>query len=78
MSKELSNIKAKIEIPDLSKRESKYKKTKIKLSSFYGGIKRGKSLQIGFLDEKGESKHIQLDNNNVKELIKILKDSFEE
>ncbi len=48
-----------------------YSKEKLYLNSFYGGIKRGKSLQIRI----GNS-HIQLDNKTVLEMVDILINNY--
>jgi hypothetical protein len=76
MSKELKTLKGKIKIPDEETRKSYYKETDILLTSFYGGVKRGHSLQIAFKDENDYYKHFQLDNENLKLLVKEIKKHF--
>ena len=76
MSTELKSIKGKIEIPNPSKVTSNYQETEVHLNRFWGGTERGVSLQITFLNENGNYSHIQLDNENVKELIEILKENY--
>lgn len=55
---------------------SNYKDTEVSLNSFFGGVHRGKSLQITFLNEEGNFSHVQLDNESVKILLEELKQSF--
>lgn len=76
MSTSLKTLQGKIEIPRKTDRVSDYKNTEIHLTSFYGGKERGKSLQIGFLNEDENYVHIQIDNSNVKELIIELVSNF--
>ncbi len=76
MSTELKTLKAKIEVPDYANRNSAYKDTEVLLNSFSGGTVRGHSLQITFLNEKDEYSHIQLDNENVHQLIKVLTETY--
>ena len=76
MSTELKTLNAKIEVPDYTHKESTYKDTEVLLNSFSGGLVRGHSLQITFLNEKNEYCHIQLDNKNVNELIKVLTETY--
>ena len=76
MSTELKTLKAKIEVPDYAHKDSAYKDTEVLLNSFPGGLVRGHSLQITFLNEKGEYSHIQLDNENVRELIRVLTETY--
>lgn len=65
MATDLKTLKADIEIPNTSE----YIKTEVNLSSFYGGAKRGHSLQIGFNDEESNYKFVQLSNSSVRELV---------
>lgn len=76
MSTELKTLNAKIEVPDYTDKNSAYKDTEVLLNSFSGGLNRGHSLQITFLNEKDEYCHIQLDNNNVHELIRVLTETY--
>lgn len=76
MATDLKSIKATIEIPKLTERESLYAPTDINLTSFYGGEKRGHSLQLGFVSSDGNYHFVQLDNNSVKTLIKELTTNF--
>lgn len=81
MSTDFGKIKAKIEtskrgignIPEIS-----YIDTNVSLRRFYGGEKRGTSLQLTFLDEQDEFKHIQLDSKSIKKLKAILNNSFDD
>lgn len=76
MSTELKTLQGKIEVPNLDDRTSEYNDTNVFVTSFYGGKDRGQSLQITFLDESGNYTHVQLDNENVKALVKELKYTF--
>ena len=76
MSTELKTLNAKIEIIDYTNKDSSYKDTKVLLNSFSGGTVRGHSLQITFLNEKDEYSHIQLDNENVHQLIRVLTETY--
>lgn len=53
----------------LSDSDSERKDRKIYFTAFFGGIKRGKCLQISIHD-----KYISLTKNQVKDIIKTLKD----
>lgn len=78
MSTSLGSVYAKIEIPKLDgSMTSDYKDTEVFLNRFYGGVKRGKSLQITFLNEKGDHSDIQLDSANIKVLKTILNAEFD-
>lgn len=72
MSKELEPIKATIEIPNTKTKTSEYIEREVDLTSFFGGSERGHSLQLGFMNEKGFYSFIQIDNEQVKQLIKEL------
>lgn len=74
MSTELTNISAKIEVPDTINKVSNYLDRTIFLNSFYGGNNRGKSLQITFYDEEDNGRHFQLDKENVEILKQILQE----
>lgn len=76
MSTTFKSISAKIEISDPKKRESNYKETEVNLTSFFGGVKRGHSLQIGFVNEQNQYSHIQLDNENIQKLKNLLNHEF--
>lgn len=76
MSTQLGNLQVKIEIPNRKKQTSDYIDTDVLLNRFYGGTKRGTSLQITFENETGDTSHIQLDNKNVHQLIKTLTEGF--
>ena len=73
MSTELKTLKGKLEIPEKNGTMiSNYKEVDVSLTCFWGGIERGTSLQITFLNENGDYSHIQLDNENIKLLFKEL------
>ena len=78
MSTQIKTLKGSIEIKveEAETISIKHLNRKIDLSSFYGGIERGKSLQIGFKNEFGHYVFIQLDNKNVLELLKELNNNF--
>lgn len=76
MSTNLKSLVGKIEIPDTENKKSNYKETKLHLTTFYGGVERGKSLQIGFTNEQGDYCHIQLDRDNCSALRRLLHDNF--
>ena len=76
MSTELKTISAKIEIPKKHSLQSDYLDTEISLNRFWGGNKRGTSLQITFLNEDSKYSHIQLDAKNIRELKDILNTEF--
>ena len=76
MSTELKTLKVKIEVPNPPKMESTYKSTELHLNRFYGGQKRGTSLQIGFYNDLGNYSHIQLDHETIIELRNILNEEF--
>lgn len=76
MSTTLNNLSGLIEKPISVQEKSEYKETDVNLTVFYGGKNRGKSLQLGFVNELGDYSHIQLDNENVKLLIKQLVENF--
>lgn len=76
MSTELKTLKGLIEIPNPKTHVSEYKETDILLNSFWGGTKRGCSLQITFENESGNYSHVQLDNTQVLELIKELQEIY--
>lgn len=79
MSTELKTLKGKIEIPKRNgTMTSDYKEVDISLTRFWGGAKRGTSLQITFLNENGNYSHVQLNNENVKQLIEELNLYFNE
>lgn len=79
MSTELKKLKGKVEISRLDgSMTSDYKRVDVSLNMFWGGSKRGKSLQITFLNENNEHSHVQLNNRNVKKLIKELTNNFSE
>ena len=78
MSTELKILKGKIEIPKKNgTMTSDYKEIDVSLTRFWGGTKRGTSLQITFLNENENYSHIQLDSENVKLLFEELKEHFE-
>lgn len=64
MSVLLKSLKGKRELLSADKKV-KYEDTYIQFMSFYGGIKRGKSLQISLGKD-----HIQLNNENARPLEK--------
>ena len=70
MSVLLKSLKGKRELlsPD---KKVKYEDTHIQFMSFYGGNKRGKSLQISL-----DKDHIQLDNENARILRTLLNEHF--
>lgn len=76
MSTELKTLNAKIEASSYVDTSPYYKDTEVSLTSFSGGLVRGHSLQITFLNEKDEYSHIQLDNENVHELIRVLTETY--
>lgn len=76
MSTNLKTLKGKTENPDTTQKIPTYKDTEVHLTRFFGGVERGTSLQLGFYDADKNYHHVQLDNENVKELIKELQDYF--
>ena len=70
MSTELKSLIGNIELP------LDYEQIEVSLSRFYGGSIRGTSLQVSFKNEKGESQHFQLSNENVKLLHQQLEEHF--
>lgn len=79
MATELKTLKGKIEIPlKNGTMTSDYKNVDVSLTRFWGGEERGVSLQITFLNENGNYSHVQLNNENVKQLIEELNLYFNE
>ena len=76
MSTQLLELKGDIEIPVREQKSSKYVRTTVHITSFWGGNTRGKSLQIGFYDTNRNYHHIQLDNSSVNQLRQALNDNF--
>lgn len=75
MSQEIGRIQAELEIPH--KNMTVHHEVRvITLTSFSGGLRRGKSLQITYLNEKLETEHFQLSNENVQLLKNILNENF--
>lgn len=75
MSKEIAVIEAEIEIPHQDMTVH-YESRVLTLTSFSGGIRRGKSLQVTYINEKLEKEHFQLSNDNVQALKQILNENF--
>ena len=79
MATELKTLKGKIEIPLKNGiMTSDYKDVDVLLTRFWGGKERGVSLQITFLNENENYSHVQLNNENVKQLIEELNLYFNE
>lgn len=76
MSTKLTQLLGKIEIPNIKTQSPDYKDVEVHINSFWGGEKRGKSLQLGFHNADGEYQHIQLDNENVRKLCIELQEHF--
>lgn len=72
MSTELTSVFGKIEIPNPKTKTSSYKNVEVSLNSFYGGIKRGQSLQITFENKEEGFSHVQLSNEEIIKFKKIL------
>ena len=53
-----------------------YENRVVTITSFAGGMKRGKSLQISFIDDNLRDVHFQLDNGNIQLLKQILNKHF--
>lgn len=77
MSTTIVELTGKSEITGPWGRESNYVDAEIHVSSFYGGEKRGKSIQITIhsidSNDNYTIKHIQLDNETAKKLLEALK-----
>ena len=70
MSRDIGTFKGKEElVVKGASSKVRYQNKEMHLTVFYGGIKRGRSLQISIGYE-----HIQLDNKTAKELAKLLSD----
>lgn len=73
MSTSLIEIKGQIEMPrrdgDLT---CVYREEIVSFHSFWGTMSQGRSLQITI----GSETYIQLDNESVKELIRILQETY--
>jgi hypothetical protein len=79
MSTELKTLKAKLEVPKKDgSMSSNYKDVDVQLNRFWGGEKRGVSLQFTFLGEDDNYHHFQLDKENVLLLLSELKENFNE
>ena len=75
MSVQIATLSASIEIGGTIAKIN-YSETKVDVVKFAGGSKRGTSLHLSFLNEDKNRQHIQLDNDNVKELLKVLTEHF--
>jgi hypothetical protein len=75
MSIQIARLSADIEVGGTIHKIN-YVQTKLDVVKFAGGSERGTSLQLSFLNEDKERQHIQLDNDNVKELIQALIEYF--
>lgn len=69
MSTELDSIRATIEMPKSKSQHSDYKPTQVSITRFWGGDKRGTSVQLTFQNELGRVEHIQIDQENIVKLI---------
>jgi hypothetical protein len=77
MSTELKSLIGNIELPlKDGSRTFDYERIEVNLNRFSGGSIRGTSLQVSFKNEKGESQHFQLSNENVKLLHQQLEEHF--
>lgn len=69
MSKELTTIKGRIEIPDADTKTSKYTDGELYITSFPGGKSEGQMVQLSFTLMED---HIQLTKQQVRDLIATL------
>lgn len=75
MSVEISTHTGTYEIPNSKTHTSNYPEIEITVTRFWGGAKRGTSIQLTLV---GDSSYIQLDNQTAKEFAQSILDALEE
>jgi hypothetical protein len=71
MSTSLGVIKGEVEIPNTKKQNSDYKYTELHVTKFYGGHRRGTSVQLSIVTDSID--HIQIPQSEIPRLIEMLK-----